>query len=147
MKNNYCKVKKSVKQKNFVTFSSRKQWVRVLWDKLYTSKRPIQTSTHYSWRENVWLSSLPIQDCKKGWVWFDIKEYTPLIKHLIETGNGKHLRLPTNWKSGSPQPYVSVNSKPDHSPGIPPGNFLKGWTPHPQAQKCQTPIPRAEKSC
>ena len=31
---------------------------------------------------------------------------------------------------------------------IPPGNFLKGRIPHPQAQrKCETPTPGAEKSC
>ena len=37
--------------------------------------------------------------------------------------------------------YVSVNSKPDHPPGKPPGNFLKGEFPTLRAQR------KCRKSC
>ena len=40
-------------------------------------------------------------------------------------------------------PYVSVNSKPDHSPPprAKPGQFFDGQIPHPRAKRVQTPTP------
>ena len=39
-----------------------------MWEKLYTSSRLTQTSTYYSWRENVQILSLPNKTARKDYL-------------------------------------------------------------------------------
>ena len=82
-------------------------------------------------------------------------EYLSLVKawwRSTKIGLGLGLGPQTNCRveifTFLPRHYVSVNSKPGHSPGAkPPGQFFDGRIPHPPGKKeFKTPHTRAYKN-